>query len=219
MELHYFLFDLDGTLIDSNEAILVSLREVEERLNLPPLPQNTLNSFLGPPLKQSFINHYHVSPIQADHMTDIYRECYLYQNLDRTVVFEGVPEFLAHIRARGGKTALATLKEYHLAEEILSHSGLDKLFDHVSLNKGNSGKDKTSMLLECLSSLSCPCSQQAVMFGDSPYDGLAAASAGTRFVPLLWGAGFQAPGSLDGLDCLYAPHTPQEMDAFIRSVI
>ena len=48
------LFDLDGTLTDSREGIVKSVRYALERLSLPSLPEETLLRFIGPPLEDSF---------------------------------------------------------------------------------------------------------------------------------------------------------------------
>ena len=213
----YFLFDLDGTLIDSDGAILTSLRRMEERLGLPPLSDEALRTFLGPPLRGSFMTHYHVSPAGAEDMARVYRDSYLELGIGRTVVFDGVFEFLRHIRARGGHAAVATLKERRLAREILKQTGLGEYFDYVALDMGEGSK--ASLIRECLAGLNCRDPGRAVMFGDSPYDGLAAAEAGVAFVPLLRGEGFQKPGSLRGIPYVFSAWTAEEMGAYIRSVL
>ena len=70
MKLHYFLFDLDGTLVDSSGAILASLRLMEGRLGLPPLPEEDLRKFLGPPLKESLSRYYGASRWSVDTMVE-----------------------------------------------------------------------------------------------------------------------------------------------------
>ena len=47
---HYIFFDLDGTLTDSKEGILNSLRYAFEKLGEPVPPESTLIKFIGPPL-------------------------------------------------------------------------------------------------------------------------------------------------------------------------
>ena len=48
------LFDLDGTLTDSREGIVKSVRYALEKLSLPIPPEETLLRFIGPPLEDSF---------------------------------------------------------------------------------------------------------------------------------------------------------------------
>ena len=218
MKLHYFLFDLDGTLVDSSGAILASLRLMEGRLGLPPLPEEDLRKFLGPPLKESLSRYYGASRWSVDTMVEAYVASYMESGIDRTVVFDGVQEALRHIRAKGGRIALATLKEHHLAVEVLRRTGLEEWFDYVALDLEGPG-DKAALIAECLEHLGCGDRSQAVMFGDSPYDGRAAALTGTRFVPMTDSEGFRAPGSLEGLDCLFIARDPGAMRDFILSAI
>lgn len=216
MGIDCFLFDLDGTLIDSDGAILTALRRMEQRLKLRPLSEEALRTFLGPALKDSFVTHYHASAAEIEDMLKVYREGYMELGVDRTVIFDGVFDFLYYIRDRGGKTALATLKEHHLAQEVLSRTGLSECFDHIALDMGTGGK--AGLIRECLASLD-RAAERAVMFGDSPQDGLAAAEAGVAFVPLLGGEGFRRPGSLDGIPHVFSARTVKEMGEYIRSVI
>ena len=51
---HYIFFDLDGTLTDSKEGILNSLRYAFDKLGEPVPPESTLIKFIGPPLQDSF---------------------------------------------------------------------------------------------------------------------------------------------------------------------
>ena len=49
---HYIFFDLDGTLTDSKEGILNSLRYAFDKLGEPVPPESTLIKFIGPPLPE-----------------------------------------------------------------------------------------------------------------------------------------------------------------------
>ena len=48
------LFDLDGTLTDSREGIVRSVRDALEKRNRPIPPEDILLRFIGPPLEDSF---------------------------------------------------------------------------------------------------------------------------------------------------------------------
>ena len=219
MKLYDFIFDLDGTLIDSSEAILASLRRMEEQMDLGPLPEEALRSFLGPPLRRCFMEHYHVPLEATEAMLACYRACYLEAGIERTAVFPGVFDSLRYLRERGGHTAIATMKQPPLARETLRRTGLDAYFDHVALVPEHSVGDKAELIRECLERLGCRSAEEAVLFGDTTYDGQAAAQTGVRFVAAGWSGGFCLPHDLDGLTCSFYARTPEEMREFIRSVI
>ena len=90
----YFIFDMDGTLLDSTDGIIAALQEMEKRMGLAPLSMAELRGFIGPPLKESFIKYYGAAPEETDEMTRVYRDCYLDVGTDKTRVFDGAFELL-----------------------------------------------------------------------------------------------------------------------------
>ena len=59
------IFDLDGTLTDSHEGILKSIRHALTSMNYPIPDEKTLQLFIGPPLADSFKEHCHMKPITS----------------------------------------------------------------------------------------------------------------------------------------------------------
>lgn len=51
MRYKLFIFDLDGTLVDTSPGIMETVRQVEKSLNIPPIPEEQLRGFIGPPLE------------------------------------------------------------------------------------------------------------------------------------------------------------------------
>ena len=58
MAYRLFLFDLDGTLVDTSPGILEALRRMEQELGIAPLPQKTLEKFIGRTLDWSIETYY-----------------------------------------------------------------------------------------------------------------------------------------------------------------
>ena len=56
----YILFDMDGTLVDSEPGILDSLKETLKTLGVEKYEANYLRKFLGPPLKDSFLVYFNM---------------------------------------------------------------------------------------------------------------------------------------------------------------
>ncbi|MEG1525200.1 MAG: HAD hydrolase-like protein [Clostridia bacterium] len=195
----YFIFDMDGTLVDTTNGIITSLQRMQETMHKQILPEETLRKFIGPPLKESFIKYYGVSMDETEEMARVYRECYLQVGIDKTKVFAGTLELLAHIRTAGGKSAIATLKQHQLATMTLMHTGIDTKVDYIALHTDNSVGDKAAMICQCLEALGCEDKRQAIMVGDSPYDGRASEQAGIGFLPMMDGEGFRNPKSLEGI--------------------
>ena len=72
MSYRLFLFDLDGTLVDTSPGILEALRRMEQEVGAEPLPQKTLEKFIGPPLEWSMETYYGLEPRTAKVWVEIY---------------------------------------------------------------------------------------------------------------------------------------------------
>ena len=68
MRYKLFIFDLDGTLVDTSPGIMETVRQVEKSLNIPPIPEEQLRGFIGPPLEDSF-QRYSSTPASRRHWT------------------------------------------------------------------------------------------------------------------------------------------------------
>ena len=73
MSYRLFLFDLDGTLVDTSPGILEALRRMEREVGAEPMPQKTLEKFIGPPLEWSMETYYGLEPRTAKAWAEIYR--------------------------------------------------------------------------------------------------------------------------------------------------
>lgn len=216
---HYFVFDMDGTLVDTTEGIISALQLMQEQMPLEKLPESVLRNFIGPPLKESFMKYYGVSLEQTEEMTRVYRDCYGKVGIGKTQIFDITLQMLEEIRAAGGKTAVATLKQHQLATQTLRYTGIDRLVDHIELNLDNSVGNKAEMIRHALSILGCKEPSQAIMVGDSPYDGHAAQDAGVAFLPLVCSEGFRDITKLNDIPHVAAAHTTREMLDLIRQMI
>ncbi len=205
--------------MDTSDGIVASLELMQDIMCKKTLSEETLRKFIGPPLKESFMKYYEVPLEETEEMTRVYRECYLKVGINRTRIFEGTIDFLQHIRATGGKSAVATLKQHQLASMTLHYTKIDEIVDYIALDLENSLGDKAALIRQCLRAMNCGDYARAVMIGDSPFDGYAAAEAGVAFLPMTGGEGFQQPGSLDGLDYVGNARSPQELCDLIYKMI
>lgn len=215
MSYQLFLFDLDGTLIDTSAGILDALRRTEKKLGITPLPDATLQKFIGPPLEWSFENFYHVNAETAKAWSNVYRELYGNEGVRLSRVYPYIFETLDLIRAHGGKSAVTSLKQDYMVDLTLGCYDMAPKFDAI-VGRSDRHPTKADTICRAMELLDWQEPETTVLFGDSRYDGEGAMQAGISFVPLTYGFGFSEPGSLEGLPSVAIAHEPIDLLHFVE---
>ena len=117
----YCLFDLDGTLTDSREGITKSAQYALQHFGIEEPDLKKLEPFIGPPLKDSFMEFYGFTEEQAEEAMKFYRERFAPIGIYENEVFEGIPEMLRHLHQNGQKLAVASSKPIGFVRQILQH--------------------------------------------------------------------------------------------------
>ena len=150
----YYLFDLDGTISQSEPGILNCIRYALDAAGLPEPSEKVLKTFIGPSLYDSFTSKCHVDHDQALWLVDKYRERYNVIGLYETSIYDGIPETLKALKERGAKIGVATSKPTAPTEKILEKFDLAKYFDVViGSNPDVTGSNKQVLITECLKRL------------------------------------------------------------------
>lgn len=183
MKYDTILFDLDGTLLDTNDLILQSFAYVFDHY-LPEYDytQADLLACIGPTLKQTFTR---LAPERAEELTTAYRQWNI-ANHDRLVhAFPQVQETLAQLQAQGCQLAVVTSKRRDVVEMGLNLCGLKQYFpvvvtyDDVENHKPE--PDALHLALEQLRK-----SERVLMVGDNSHDIHGADNAGVDSVGVAW---------------------------------
>lgn len=181
-----FLFDLDGTLLDSIDLILRSYRHTAvTHLGASP-PDNVWLRGLGTPLRAQ-LREVTEDAVLIETMVATYRE-YHQANHDTSIrLYPGVPDLMEALRERGVRLAVVTSKLRYGAEKGLRHTGLIDYFHAiVSADEVTRHKPHPEPVLTALERLgSGP--ESAIFIGDSPHDILAGRAAGVATAGVLWG--------------------------------
>ena len=127
----YCLFDLDGTLTDSREGITKSVQYALQHFGIEEPDLKKLEPFIGPPLKDSFMEFYGFTEEQAEEAMKFYRERFAPIGIYENEVFEGIPEMLRHLHQNGQKLAVASSKPIGFVRQILQHFEIDGYFDVI----------------------------------------------------------------------------------------
>ena len=128
---NYLLFDLDGTLSDSGPGVTRSAQYALEKFGIKVDDPDELKFFLGPPLKDSFMNFYGFSEEDALKAIEIYRERYRPIGIYENSLFPGVKHMLKTLKRHGAKLAVASSKPEDMVHTVLKTYGVEKYFDVI----------------------------------------------------------------------------------------
>ena len=127
----WILFDLDGTLTQSEEGIWNCTRYAAEKMGWPEPTQEILDQFIGPPLFWSFQHLMGMTEEEALRAQGIYRERYVTKGLFENRVYPGIRTLLRTLKREGNHLGIVTGKPEGSTRRILEHFGLMKWIETV----------------------------------------------------------------------------------------
>jgi HAD superfamily hydrolase (TIGR01509 family) len=181
-----YLFDIDGTLLDSARDICGAIQQVLETTECPPVTFEFLQGYIGLhliDLFQDVLPAY--APAQIDELIAKYRAIYLGRGHTLTRVYPGVAEGLATLPGRKGT---ATTKGTPTTRAILEQFGLLRHFEHVQGTDGFPSKPAPDVILTALAAMGAR-PEDCLMVGDSPADMEAGKRAGVKTCAVRYGYG------------------------------
>ena len=98
MQYKYILFDLDGTLTDPKLGITKSVAYSLQKMKQIEAELNELTKFIGPPLKESYIDFYNFTEEEAEQAIQYYREYFKDKGIYENEIYHGIKELLDDFR-------------------------------------------------------------------------------------------------------------------------
>ncbi len=195
----YIFFDLDGTLTRSGDGIKKSSAHAIAQLGYPALSEAQLDTFVGPPLLESFMRCCGMDEQTALRAVEIYRVRYEEVGWRENAVYPGVAQLLRALRAAGKHVSIVTAKPEYFAVRIADHFGLAPYMDSVvGIPLNDHHADKATLIRRAL-----PAGvdkSRVVMVGDRKYDVQAARDTGVRAIGVGYGYGTREELSACGPD-------------------
>ncbi|AEH46458.1 pyrophosphatase PpaX [Parageobacillus thermoglucosidasius] len=183
MKIRTVLFDLDGTLIDTNELIIQSFLHTLEKYYPGKYTREDILPFIGPPLSETFNA---LDPSRAQEMIDTYRAFNHAQHDALIREFDTVYETIETLHKNGVRLGVVTTKIHQTAVMGLKKTRLEPFFDCViGLDDVQHAKPDPEPIYKALDLLqSTP--DEALMVGDNYHDILAGKNAGTKTAGVAW---------------------------------
>jgi len=181
------LFDLDGTVWDSEPGIIGCMEHAFASLGLPVPPREVLASNVGPPLEQMLLDVGVPAELLADGVRH-YRERYLEWGAFQADPYPGMVELLDELAATGRRLATATSKAEDPTMVMLEHFDLLGRFEVVgAASMDATATTKPAVIARALRGLGDPDPADCVMVGDRHYDVRGAAEHGIGCIGVSWG--------------------------------
>jgi phosphoglycolate phosphatase len=184
------LFDLDGTLVDTPQAIIDVTQATMAALGREPVAVQEIKNGIGLPLPQALALLLGSGPAGASEAVEIYRTLWRTHVTPRIpeLVYPGVREGMRELRALGLRLAVVTGKGQEGADATVDLAGLREVMEVVlGYTSVPRGKPAPDLAIEAAKRLRVE-PARAVVVGDSELDVQMATAAGMRTVAVTYGA-------------------------------
>lgn len=157
----YILFDLDGTLTDPKVGITTCVQYALASFGIEEPDLDKLVPFIGPPLKDSFMEFYDFDEAKAEAAVEKYRERFKDTGIFENQIYDGIPEMIRKLKGNRKKLAVASSKPTVFVERILEHFDIRRYFDVVVGSELDGRRtDKAEVVAEAL----------RLLYGENPED-------------------------------------------------
>ena len=164
------LFDLDGTLIDSEHGIIACVKHALAKLDVPAPPQEELRGWIGPPLRHSFAPLLDHDPAQIEAAVEYYHERFHTDGWREHDIYPGIETLIERLLGVGHQLAVVTSKPQRHAAPIITHLPFGDAFLRLYGPDPNSAhSEKASMIAAALTDFDAR-PKDTVMIGDRHFD-------------------------------------------------
>lgn len=186
MKLKYknILFDVDGTLIDSEPGIVACADYALKSLNCNGFKPSDLKCFMGMVLYEAFREITHLPDELAKQAVVKFREKYAESGLYQCLFYDGIINLIKDLNSLGAVICIATSKPRVFTEKILSHYGISGYFEYISgVDIGDISTTKADVVKRAI------CCDNCVLIGDRKYDTIGARQNGIKCIGVTYGYG------------------------------
>ena len=185
-----YIFDLDGTLLDTLQDLANSVNYALSQHGMPTHSTDSIRGFVGNGVRllmERAVPDGAQNP-QFEATYASFRQHYMQHSLDTTRPYDGVPELIHELKARGCKMAVVSNKMMAATQSLVRHFFPEievAIGEHESA--GIRKKPAPDTVYEALRQLAVSPKLTAVYVGDSDVDIATARNSGLPCISVLWG--------------------------------
>lgn len=214
MRKKYVLFDLDGTLTDSQEGIMNSIVYTLQHFGIRVDDRTVLRPWLGPPLVDSLMKYYGFDRERALEGVEKYREYFDEKGIFENKVYPGIEDLLKKLQDQGYALMTATSKPEVAARRITDHFNLTRYFTFIGgATLDDSRVRKGDVIRYVLEANRVVDLSAAMMVGDRENDIMGAGQNGLESIGVLYGYGDREELESAGAD--HIVETVEEIARFL----
>ena len=190
MKYNTYIFDLDGTLLDTLQDLAASVNYALRKHGMPEHSIDDVRRFVGNGVRllmeRAIPDGAQNPDFEATFAT--FREHYMHHSLDTTRPYSGIPEVLAELKARGCRLAVVSNKMMAATQELIRHFFPDTIEVAIGEHEAEGIRKKPApdTVFAALKELGVG-KEDAVYVGDSDVDIQTARNSGLPCISVLWG--------------------------------
>ena len=208
-------FDLDGTLSDSKEGIMNSLYYAIDKMGLEKPTEAFFQSFVGPPLWDSFVNKLGLSEKDATTMVSYFRERFIPLGIYENTLYEGIKPLLQRLdQKKDLEIYIATAKPEPSAITVLDYFKIKPYFKEIKgATFDGSIRTKSQVITSLLDVIEPVDKKKILMIGDRDHDVIGAHENGIDCLGVLYGYG--SPEELEAASVDHMVKDVTELSSFL----
>lgn len=185
-----YIFDLDGTLLDTLGDLAASVNYALRSCGMPEHSVEDVRRFVGNGVRllmERAVPDGASNP-RFDEAFSVFRQHYMAHSLDTTRPYDGIPEMLAALKAKDCRLAVVSNKFYAATQELCRHFFADTIDVAIGEHEAEGIRKKPApdTVFEALRQLGVG-KDNAVYVGDSDVDIQTARNSGLPCISVLWG--------------------------------
>lgn len=209
------LFDLDGTLIDSEDGIVDSVQHALRAMGRPSMTREAIIPLIGPPLLDTFRTMFGEESLAMQAVAE-YKRHYDASGWHLFRIYDGIEAAVRALHAHGHRLAVATSKTERFARRIVAELPFGECFaDVTGTSEDGRLRYKADLIAEAMRRGGVA-SDGTVMIGDRRMDIEGARAHGLGSLGVLWGFGDSA--ELDAAGATRLVEIPADLAAAVAAL-
>lgn len=183
-----FIFDWDGTLLDSTGKIVSCMQRAIDELGFDPRADLDVKGIIGLGLPEAIRQLYpDIQPPDLDAMRQSYSRHFIDADATPCTFYPGVETVLDTLKTQGHQMSVATGKSRRGLNRVLGNLGMTEFFDATRCADETASKPHPRMVQELVAELNAD-TRDSVVVGDTAFDLEMASNAGVDSIAVSYGA-------------------------------